>query len=83
MPWRRHLSDRPGAQRRDDDSEAAGDTPRAVVLPHVAFQIAFVRSPQHHFEQRRSSVKDGSKKFSIGMVLGLAVGLLLYRVVFG
>lgn len=32
---------------------------------------------------RRLSMKDGSKKFGFGMVLGLAVGMLLYRLVFG
>lgn len=35
------------------------------------------------FGTRRPSMKDGSKKFSVGMVLGLAVGMLLYRLLLG
>jgi hypothetical protein len=28
-------------------------------------------------------METGNKKFSLGMVLGLAVGMLLYRLIFG
>jgi hypothetical protein len=28
-------------------------------------------------------VKDGSQKFGVGMALGLAVGMVLYRLLFG
>lgn len=29
------------------------------------------------------STNDGTKKFSVGMVLGLVAGMILYRIIFG
>jgi hypothetical protein len=33
--------------------------------------------------RRRADVNQGNKRFGLGMVLGLAVGMILYRLIFG
>jgi uncharacterized membrane-anchored protein YhcB (DUF1043 family) len=34
-------------------------------------------------ERKERDMNQGNKKFSIGLVLGLAVGMILYRLIFG